>query len=113
MSTVIRSKISIDNQFYISKYRYLELKNFCLQYDEWDPDDYRRGLLLSAIRELDGWIQNYILEAVTKGKAFPYLKTLKQIPCERDLYYKNYRKFFYLLSRKEIEQWKQMYERSC
>ena len=98
MSTVIRSKISVENPFHISKYRYLELKNFCLQYDEWNPDDNRRVLLLSAVSELDDWIRNYILEAVTKGKAFPYLKTVKQIPCERDLYYKNYRKFFYLLS---------------
>lgn len=98
MSTVIRSKVSTSNEFYISKYRYLELKNFCLQFDEWDPDDNRRGLLLSAIRELDDWVQNYILEAVTKGKAFPYLKTVKQIPCERDLYYKNYRMFFCILS---------------
>lgn len=98
MSTVIRSKVSISNEFYISKFRYLELKNFCLQYDEWAHDDYRRGLLLSVINELDDWIQLYILEAVTKGRAFPYLKTMKQIPCERDLYYKNYRKFFYHLS---------------
>lgn len=97
MSTVIRSKVSEKNEFYISKYRYLELKNFCLQFDEWGPDDCRRDLLLSAISKLDTWIQLYILEAVTKGKAFPYLKTVKQIPCERDLYYKNYRKFFYEL----------------
>lgn len=98
MSTVIRAKVSADNPYYISKLRYLELKNFCLQYDEWDPDDCRRGLLLSAIKKLDDWVQLYILEAVTKGKAFPYLKTVRQIPCERDLYYKNYRKFFYELS---------------
>lgn len=35
MSTTIRSKISKENPYYISKYRYLELKNFCLQYPEW------------------------------------------------------------------------------
>lgn len=99
MSTVIRSNISKKNEFHISKYRYLELKNFCLQYDEWDPDDYRRGLLLSAIDKLDDWVQAFVLEAVTKGMAFPYLKTVKGIPCERDLYYKNYRKFFYELDK--------------
>lgn len=102
MSTVIRSKIVKDNPYYISKYRYLELKNFCLQFDEWDFNDNRRRLIIASVHELDAWIQRYIMEAVTKGKAFPYLKTVKQIPCERDLYYKNYRKFFYLLSERRV-----------
>ena len=34
MST-IRSEISVKSPYYISKYRYLELKNFCFQYPEW------------------------------------------------------------------------------
>lgn len=102
MSTVIRSKISKDNPFYISKNRYLELKNFCLQFDEWSVTDERHNLILLTLSELDEWVQRYILEAVTKGKAFPYLKTVREIPCERDLYYKNYRKFFYNLSKRRV-----------
>lgn len=35
MSTVIRAKLSACNPYYIEKYRYLELKNFCLQYSFW------------------------------------------------------------------------------
>lgn len=35
MSTVIRSKISEANPYYISQHRYYELKHFCLQYPEW------------------------------------------------------------------------------
>lgn len=35
MSTTIRSEVSKKNEYYISKYRYLELKNFCFQYDTW------------------------------------------------------------------------------
>lgn len=35
MSTVIRAQISRGNPYYIEKYRYLELKNFCLQYPLW------------------------------------------------------------------------------
>ena len=35
MSTVIRSKLSRKNRFYIDKNRYYELKYFCLQYDDW------------------------------------------------------------------------------
>ena len=30
-----RSELSPKNKYYISKYRYLELKNFCLQYPDW------------------------------------------------------------------------------
>ena len=35
MSTVIRAKVSRNNPYFIEKYRYLELKNFCLQYSSW------------------------------------------------------------------------------
>ena len=30
-----RSELSIKNKYWIPKYRYLELKNFCLQYPDW------------------------------------------------------------------------------
>ena len=30
-----RSELSTKNKYWIPKYRYLELKNFCLQYPEW------------------------------------------------------------------------------
>lgn len=35
MTTKIRTELSKNNEYYISKYRYMELKYFCLQYDEW------------------------------------------------------------------------------
>lgn len=35
MSTVIRNSLSKKNPYYISKHRYLELKHYCLQFDEW------------------------------------------------------------------------------
>ena len=31
----IRTKLSVKNPYFIDKYRYLELKNFCLQYKAW------------------------------------------------------------------------------
>jgi len=34
MSTIIRPEISKQNQYYISRHRYYELKHFCLQYPE-------------------------------------------------------------------------------
>lgn len=30
-----RSKISVKNKYWIPRFRYLELKNFCLQYKDW------------------------------------------------------------------------------
>ena len=30
-----RSELSVKNKYWIPKFRYLELKNFCLQYPEW------------------------------------------------------------------------------
>lgn len=35
MSTKVRSELSKRNEYRISKHRYLELKHFCMQYDEW------------------------------------------------------------------------------
>ena len=52
-----------------------------------------------AIDTLEPWIQPYILKAVTKGLSFTQLKTMQDIPCERDTYYTRYRKFFYELSK--------------
>jgi len=40
----------------------------------------------------------YIFKAVTEGLAFTKLKTMYEIPCERDMYYDRYRKFFWLLN---------------
>lgn len=38
MTTKIRTELSNKNEYYISKYRYLELKYFCLQYDDWKKE---------------------------------------------------------------------------
>lgn len=35
MSTVIRNEVSKKNRYYIPKHRMLELKHFCLQYEDW------------------------------------------------------------------------------
>ena len=54
----------------------------------------------SAAIEADSVMSNYILKAVTDGYSFTYLKSVMDIPCEKDMYYDRYRKFFYLLSHK-------------
>lgn len=127
MSTDIRPAISHRNKYYISKDRYYELKHFCLQYPEWKSDyirisecpitryeledptgrvatvladlENRMNLVEECARQADSAIGVYIFKAVTEGRPFPYLKTVLEIPCERDMYYDRYRKFFYLLSK--------------
>lgn len=128
-------EISKRSRWWIPKYRFLELKYFCLQYPEWkreaaelirrnsgviqneikkqvefsDPTGdmaIRLGCLNSKIAlveeigfTVDKEIGEYVLKAVTEGVSFIKLKTLYEIPCERDMYYDRYRKFFYLLDK--------------
>lgn len=44
MSTTTRPELSENNQWWIGKHRYYELKHFCLQYPEW----------VQQVKEIDG-----------------------------------------------------------
>lgn len=136
MSTTIIPEVSKKNKYWIPKYRFLELKYFCLQYPEWkreyaillglsassatnseiktqqefqDPTGnlaIRLSVLNSKIslvgkiaKMSDPEIGDYVLLAVTRGLSFVKLKTLYEIPCERDMYYDRYRRFFWLMDR--------------
>lgn len=137
MGHFVVSEISRKSKWWIPKYRFLELKYFCLQYPEWKmevsdiiwtvskPGLIQNGIKkqiefkdstgelatrlsllnskISMIEEVaqmsDESIGDYILKAVTEGLSFVKLKTVYEIPCERDMYYDRYRKFFYILSR--------------
>lgn len=46
----------------------------------------------------DKVIGPYIFEAVTDGLTYEKLKARKDIPCCREVFYKMYRKFFYILN---------------
>ena len=48
---------------------------------------------------IDPVIGKCVLKAVTEGLSFVTLKTVYDIPCERDMYYDRYRKFFYMLDK--------------
>ena len=52
----------------------------------------------TTAKETDPIISNYILKAVTENLSFTNLKTVCDIPYERDAYYTRYRKFFWLLN---------------
>lgn len=53
------------------------------------------AMALAADQELSF----YIKKAVTEGVSFVNLKSRYSVPCERDMFYNRYRKFFWLLSR--------------
>ena len=48
-----------------------------------------------------GEIASYILTAVTEGLSFPHIKARLEIPCGKDMFYDRYRRFFWLLDRRE------------
>lgn len=66
-----------------------------------------RGRLLEKLelveytcRATDPVLYKWLLRAVTEGMPFTQLKMMYDIPCERDMFYDRYRKFFWLLSRR-------------
>lgn len=51
-----------------------------------------------ALSHVEKALQPYILEAVADGKSYLYLREVEGIPCGKDKYYDEYRKFFWYLS---------------
>lgn len=135
MGLRVRNELSRGSKYYISRHRYLELKHFCLQYNEWQRQksvsffksssiikadksgrnafvdetgdaattrgeiDRRSGMILKAAEESDRSLARFLFLGVTQGLSFNTLKTLYEIPCERDMYYDRYRKFFWILDK--------------
>lgn len=137
MGHFVVSETSRRSRWWIPKYRFLELKYFCLQYPDWKREMYdlmignggaisnqnggrsqiefrdptgeaairihnlnsKISLVGKIAKMSDSEIGEYILKAVTENLSFVKLKMIYEIPCERDMYYDRYRKFFYLLSR--------------
>ena len=62
----------------------------------------RLEMIEQAAKEADLGIADYILKAVTQGYTYEYLHMVLGMPCSRVYYYDKYRKFFYLLSRKNL-----------
>lgn len=52
-----------------------------------------------AAKEADKELAPWLLRGVTEGLSFESLKAQHDIPCERDMYYGRYRKFFWILNR--------------
>ena len=55
-------------------------------------------LINKAAKYAGDGLDDYIIEAVTEGASYTYLKMVKEIPCSRDKFYICYHKFFWVLS---------------
>lgn len=123
-------ELSQRNRYHIPKERYLELKHFCLQYDEYKEylkyidiqyksiPNVRTGEISKPVENLvinrlntqekidiiektcietDPTIAKWLLIGITKGMPYETLSVMYDIPCCRGVYYRAYRRFFYLL----------------
>ncbi len=136
MSTPIRPELSVQNEYYLERHRYYELRHFCLQYPLWkqlysELDGYgehdlkkksctqrpntsspveecvkkrafysdRIEMVEKSAQEASPDLANYLIKAVTEDLNYDYLKTVMDIPCCRSVYYKTYRRFFFLLDK--------------
>ena len=61
---------------------------------------YKMDLVRDTAISVDPVIGEFIFEAVTKDKSYTYLRTMKNIPCGKNVYYELYRIFFNALSRR-------------
>lgn len=55
-------------------------------------------LVEETVKKADPDIANWLFKAVTESRSFTWLKASCGMPCEKDMYYDRYRKFFWLLS---------------
>lgn len=128
MGTNLRTNLSKNNPYYISKHRRLELVHFCLQYPEWkaylnniriprETDEFADPTSSEAIKRIifqrnidlveqtcklsGGEIWQYLFRSVTLGESYVLLSTKYDIPCSRDYFYDRLHKFYFLLSQKE------------
>lgn len=54
-------------------------------------------MLEGATEKTDPVIGKYILDAVTEGYSYDFLKMTRDIPCSKGTYYELYRRFFWIL----------------
>lgn len=59
----------------------------------------RIDMVEKTAEETDESLANYILKGVTEGLSYDTLKTKMNIPCCKDVYYNNIRKFYWLLNK--------------
>lgn len=55
-------------------------------------------LVKRAVQETDSSLFYWLFLAVTEERSYTYLREIKGIPCCREVFYKKYREFFYVIS---------------
>ena len=58
----------------------------------------RMELIEECAKRSDPYLGQFIFIAVTEGRSYTWLYMNMNIPCGKDLYYKLYRRFFWVLS---------------
>lgn len=85
----MRTELSNKNKNHINKYRYLELKNYCLQYPDWVHDYYAADQVLQT-REFTGASKSsYISDptanyAIVKEQYSKHIKNVEKAAWETD-----------------------------
>lgn len=97
------SKKDLSLQKYgISKLRYRELHNHCLQYEEFKRNDNTKHLakrIEEAAREASPSLQKYILKSVTQDIQFRFM----DVPAGINQFYAARRRFYWILSQKMMK----------
>ena len=57
-------------------------------------------LVESSVQDTETDISWYLIKTVTEGYSYTYLKTVADIPCSKDYFYKTCRKFWWILDKK-------------
>ena len=58
----------------------------------------KMDLVKKCSEETDPVIGSYVFKGVTTGMSYEVMKSRLNIPCCKDVYYDNYRKFFWILN---------------
>ena len=108
------------DKYWLDRDQYYELKHFCLQYPKWkmitqglarletrceheaeifDMLTAKMDLIDELIKKLNPDIAPFIFDGVTCGLTYNYFITNMSMPCGREEYYEEYRRFFWLLSK--------------
>lgn len=76
-----KPELSKKSPFYITKYRYYELKNFCLQYLDWKKALEQANGWESSSHEVSGIVRGTLPESSTERQAIirAYVKTLSYV----------------------------------
>lgn len=103
-----KPELSRKNPYCLPKYRYLELKNFCFQYNDWKRALARLNGWRAQEGDMGGIVKSNVpsdptaREGMLRAYYSQHIELIslraRECPCGSQMYYNFYRKFFWLLS---------------